>query len=93
MRSGDPIVGRDAVEAFCTLTFSEFLISQHTDFSVKTSDKRTTASLYVGALIALTPIEGGDVVEMRHSFIVVLRHDNGGWKVARVLSLTWIYGD
>ena len=90
--SGDPIVGRDAVEAFCTGTFSKFLIRQHTDFSVEASDKRTTASVYAGAFIALTPIEGGDVVEMRHSFTGVLRHENGGWKVARVLSLTWIWG-
>jgi len=88
--SGDPIIGRDAVEALCGRIFNKFDIRKHIDFAVKTPDERTTASVYLFAFVALTDADVGTVVEMRGSAVGVLRYEDGGWKMARMLSLvTW----
>lgn len=89
---GDPIVGRQAVEAFCTRIFGRFDIHSHTDFAVKTSCERTIASVFAYPYITLTAIEGGSAVEMRVSVIGVLRYENGDWRVACILSLVNWHG-
>ena len=85
--SGDPIIGRQGVEAFCSLLFSKFNIDKHIDFAVKTSDERTIATVHAFPFITLTALNGGTVVEMRGSVVGVLRYENRVWKIARILSL------
>ena len=86
--SGDPTVGRIAVEALCTSLFRKFDFAERPVAELHGAGVTGNVAITSGGYLAtLSPLEGGVPAKMRGRIVVVFRNEDGAWRLAR--GLTW----